>query len=106
MTKTKYNKEMLMKFGIKKCAPIRTSMATWCKLSKDDESPYKNQIVYMSMINNLLYFIRNDSNSMTYIDVDLVGSEMTRKLQVEDHYFLKNVYYHGLERNKHQSLSS
>lgn len=37
ISQSKYIKEMLKKFGMEDCKPVRTPMVTGCKLSKDDE---------------------------------------------------------------------
>ncbi len=39
ISQSKYVKEMLKKFQMEDCKPVRTLMITGCKLSKDDESP-------------------------------------------------------------------
>jgi hypothetical protein len=38
ISQTKYNREMLKRFGMEDCKPIITPMQTSCKLSKDDDS--------------------------------------------------------------------
>jgi hypothetical protein len=48
ISKTKYIKEMLKKFGMEYFALVSTSMIKRCKLSKDDESPEENKTLYRS----------------------------------------------------------
>ena len=55
ISKSKYIKEMLKKFGMDDRKPVSTPMTTGCKLSKDDESKEVDQKLYRSMIGSLLY---------------------------------------------------
>ena len=48
-------KEILKKFKMEDCKLISTTMITWCKLHKDDESMEEDKKLYKSMIGNLLY---------------------------------------------------
>jgi hypothetical protein len=38
ISRTKYTREMLNRFGMENCKPVITPMQTSCKLSKDDDS--------------------------------------------------------------------
>jgi hypothetical protein len=55
ISKTKYIREMLKRFGMEDCKPVTTPMQTSCKLRKDDDSKFTDQRKYRSMIGSLLY---------------------------------------------------
>jgi hypothetical protein len=55
ISRTKYIREMLKRFGMEDCKPITTPMKTNCKLRKDDDSKSTDQRKYRSMIGSLLY---------------------------------------------------
>jgi hypothetical protein len=55
ISKTKYIREILKRFGMEDCKPVITPMQTSCKLSKDDDSKSTDQRKYRSMIGSLLY---------------------------------------------------
>jgi hypothetical protein len=55
ISQTKYIREMLKRFRMEYCKPITTPMQTICKLRKDDDSKYRDQKKYSSMIGSLLY---------------------------------------------------
>ena len=46
---------MLRKFGMIESSPGSTPMVNGCMLSKEDESPAVNQIMYRSIFGSLLY---------------------------------------------------
>jgi hypothetical protein len=55
ISQEKYLKVMLKKFQMEDSSPVSTPMVVGCKLSKDDISPYVDQMTYRSMIGSLLY---------------------------------------------------
>jgi hypothetical protein len=55
ISQTKYNREMLKRFGMEDCKLVTTPMKTSCKLRKDDDSKYTDHRQYKSMIGSLLY---------------------------------------------------
>ena len=55
ISKSKYIKEMLKKFGMEDCKPVSKPMITGCKLRKYDESKEVDQKFYRSMIGSQLY---------------------------------------------------
>ena len=57
ISQSKYIKDMLKKFGMEDCKPVRTLMIIGCKLRKDDESKEVDQKMYRSMISSLMYVI-------------------------------------------------
>ena len=64
ISQTKYIKEMLRKFQMEDCKPMKTPMITGCKLNKDDESLKVDQTMYRSMIGDLLYATATRPNIM------------------------------------------
>jgi hypothetical protein len=46
ISQIKYIKEMLRRFEMEDCKPVKTPMVTGCKLSKEDESKEENQTLY------------------------------------------------------------
>ena len=67
ISQTKYIKEMLKIFKMEESKPVSSPMATWCKLSKDDESLEVDHTRYMLMIDNFLYVIATRSHVMQFI---------------------------------------
>ena len=57
ITQSKYIKEILKTFGMEDSWPFSTPMATWHKLSKNDDSTYVNHTLYRSMIEKLQYVV-------------------------------------------------
>ena len=55
ISRTKYIREMLKRFGMKDFKLVITPMQTSCKLRKDDDSKSTDQRQYRSMIGILLY---------------------------------------------------
>lgn len=60
---------MLKKFGMENCAPISTPMVITCKLRKYEESIDENKILYILMIDILLYFIALRFDIMQVIEL-------------------------------------
>nr|GEY62173.1 copia protein [Tanacetum cinerariifolium] len=52
---SKYNKEMLKKFGLEDSKPTKTPISREIKLTKDDESDSVDSTKYQYMIGSLLY---------------------------------------------------
>jgi hypothetical protein len=46
ISKTKYIREMIKRFGMEDCKPVITPMQTSCRLSKDDDSKSIDQRKY------------------------------------------------------------
>ena len=57
LSRTKYLKHILKKYGMEDSKPVCTPMVTRCSLSSNDESPTVNQPTYKSMIGSLLYLM-------------------------------------------------
>jgi hypothetical protein len=55
ISQTKYIKEMLKRFRMEDCKPMRTPMQTSSKLSKDDDSKATYHREYRSTIGSLIY---------------------------------------------------
>eukprot|EP00253_Pinus_taeda_P033860 PITA_33860 len=55
ISKTKYLKQILKKYGMEDSKPVCTLMVTGCSLSANDESAAVHQPTYRSMIGSLLY---------------------------------------------------
>lgn len=64
ISKSKYIKEMLKKFGMEDCKLASTPIIIGCKLRKDDESKEVDQKLYKSMIGRLLYVTSSRSYVM------------------------------------------
>eukprot|EP00253_Pinus_taeda_P020825 PITA_20825 len=57
LSKTKYLKQILKKYGMEDSKPVCTPMVTGCSLSTNDDSAAVHQPTYRSMIGSLLYLI-------------------------------------------------
>src|SRR5271156_3613788 len=57
ITQSKYIKEVLKIFKMEDSKPVGTSMATRCKLTKEDKTIEVNQTLYRSMIGKLMYVV-------------------------------------------------
>ncbi|OMO97862.1 hypothetical protein CCACVL1_04429 [Corchorus capsularis] len=55
INQSKYTKEMLKKFGMEDCKPMKTPMATGTKLDSDEKGKVVDQKLYRGMIGSLLY---------------------------------------------------
>ena len=49
------------------CKPVSTPTEIGCKLLKNDDSPFVNQIVYRSMIGSLLYLTTSRPDIMQVV---------------------------------------
>lgn len=83
ISKYKYVKELLKKFGLDDSEPIGTPMVTQCKLSKNDQSKKLNQTLYRSMVGGILYLTQNRLDIMHVVclcaifQVDLKETHVT-----------------------------
>ena len=62
VTQSKYIKEIVKKFGLEDCKPIRTPMVIGHELSKKNESIEVNLTMYRSMIGKLQYVLHSGSD--------------------------------------------
>ena len=60
ISQTNYITEMINKFEMEEYKPVSTRIQTNCKLREEDESKDEDQILYISMINILLYVMCQD----------------------------------------------
>ena len=61
---SKYVKEMLKKFGIEDTKPMKIPMATYTKLTKDEEGESVDSTKYRGMIGSLLYLMASRPDIM------------------------------------------
>jgi hypothetical protein len=67
ISQTKYNQDILNKFGMKDAKPIKTPMGTNGHLDLDTGGKSIDQKVYRSMIGSLLYLCASRSVNMLYV---------------------------------------
>eukprot|EP00253_Pinus_taeda_P006016 PITA_06016 len=77
LSKTKYLKQILKKYGMEDSKRVSTPMVTGCSLNTNDESVAVHQPTYRCMIGSLLYL--PDLTLHAYAYVDWAGSVDERK---------------------------
>ena len=86
---SKYIKEMLKKFGLEDSKPMKTSMSTELKLTKDEEGESVDNTKYRGMIGSLLYLMASRSK-YNIVNIYLNNDEIWAFLFSE-----KSVIYHS-----------
>eukprot|EP00253_Pinus_taeda_P036343 PITA_36343 len=111
ISQAKYLKDMLKRYGMEECAPMSTLMSTNCKLSKDDEYPSVDAILYRilrylkSTPDFGLWYPKSTTLTVTaYIDVDWAGSIDDRESTSRNVFFMGDCLVSWL--NKKQSSIS
>jgi hypothetical protein len=82
ISKIKYIKEMLKKFGMEHCKPVSIPMVIGHKLRKYDEYKEENQRLYRSMIDILLYLIASRPNVIQEVGQDAIFQETPKETHV------------------------
>nr|GFB76447.1 uncharacterized mitochondrial protein AtMg00810-like [Tanacetum cinerariifolium] len=88
---SKYNKEMLKKFGLKDSKPTKTLMSTEIKLTKDDEAESLDSSKYRGAVKRIFRYVRGTTHlglcypkgtgvkTIVYADSDHAGDYVDRK---------------------------
>ncbi|GJU15210.1 retrovirus-related pol polyprotein from transposon TNT 1-94 [Tanacetum coccineum] len=90
---SKYIKEMLKKFGLEDSKPMKTSMSSDIKLTKDEECESVDSIKYRGMIGSLLYLTASRHDIMFSVFICALFQEALKTSHLEAGTDIETVVY-------------